>query len=411
MKFSFWIGGVVLLIVALWGHWYYWYSPRTRTGSPGGGTTTSQVFFGGSDLPLRLWIPFPHQNLAALERSVGDLEGVSEISSYLMSRDLASLPSFGPFRLPPARDLVIAGSPGGDRVVVAANVYPVVARLARLAGRLAGNAWLAGGTVQLHDSTVEVEWREGTWLAVQGDSVGREGGPVPDLVPSHALVKLNRPFGPVPEGLFRLDLEADGWSVVNAEPPAKKASDARPRTALPSGLALVAASTAPGSPPDSVTRTFVMLAEAGQVGDPLSRSVIAHRGSGQRWQLPAESLLSGLGFEVTETSRDGWSLAAYEEAALHEVEARLGSISELLASVDESPVELGIWMDLAEARGALEGLVRALSALPLPMSEQLRLWTIAANSLASLDPSGSLSLWIAGSPPRLELTLLSSDSD
>jgi hypothetical protein len=68
-------------------------------------------------------------------------------------------------------------------------------------------------------------------------------------------------------------------------------------------------------------------------------------------------------------------------------------------------------MDLAEAREALDGLVHTLSALPLPATEQIRLWTVAARSLASLDHSGSLSLLIGGSPTRLEMRLESQSSD
>jgi len=405
------MGGVVLLIVALFSHWFYWYAPRARTGRPPVTDSTSQVFFGAGDLALRLWVPFPHQNLAALERSIGALDGLSEVSSYWISQDLASLPSFGPFRLPPARNLVVAGSADGDRFVVAASVYPIVAWLARVAGRLAGNAWLAGGPVELHGRTVEVEWRDGMWLAAQGEVAGTAGQPVPDLVPSHALMRLDRSLGPVPEGLYRLDVEARGWRIVSAEPEAMQASDTRPRQRLPSKLALVAASTGPTSTPDPVIETFVMLAGVRGAGEQIARSVIAHRGAGERWRLPAERLLSGLGFEVSEGTQDGWSLAAYDEAAIREVAGQLSSISELLGSLDEAPLELGIWMDLAEAREALDGLVHTLSALPLPATEQTRLWTVAARSLASLDHSGSLSLLIGGSPTRLEMRLESQSSD
>jgi hypothetical protein len=399
------MGGVALLIVALFGHWYFWYAPRARTGSPGETSLTSHVLFGADDLPLRLWVPYPHQNLAALESTIGDLEGMSAVSSYLISQDLASLPSFGPFRLPPARDLVVAGSPDGDRIVVAASVYPVVALLARLAGKLAGNAWLAGGPVELHGRTVVVEWRDGVWLAAQGEVAEPEGQSLPDLLPSHALLNLTGSLGPVPEGLYRLDVEARGWRIVSAEPDAIQASDSRPPVVLPSGIALLAASTERKSTASSVIETFIMLSGVGGAGEQIARSVIAHRGAGERWDLPAERLLSGLGFEVSEGTRDGWSLAAYDEAAIHEVAGLLSLISDLLGSVGEAPLDLGIWLDLADARGALDGIARTLGALPLPESEQIRLWKMAAESLASFDSVGSLSLRIGGSPRRLEMRL------
>jgi hypothetical protein len=404
-KLSLGLGGVALLILALVSHAYYWYAPRPRVGRPGVEDPTSRLFFGARDLPLRVWVPFPHQNLAALEQAIGDLDGLSEVSSYLMSRDLASLPSFGPFRMPPARDLVVAGSPDGSRIVVAATVYPVVAGLARLAGRLAGNAWLAGGPVELHGRTVEVEWRDGMWIAAQGEGAELETLPVPDLQPTHSLVRLEQSLGPVPEGLYRVDVEARGWRIVSAEPAAMQASEARPLAKLPLGLALVAASIGSQSPPNSVIETFVLLSDVGGAGEQIARSVIAHRGAGERWQLPGERLLSGLGFEVSEGTQDGWSLAGYDEGAVLEVADQLSSILELLESVDEAPLNLGIWLDLAAARGALDGVVGTLTALPLPATEQIRLWTMAARSLASLDQSGSLSLRIGGLPPRLDMRL------
>ena len=143
-KFSLGLGGAALLIVALVSHAYYWYAPRARVGSPAVEAPTSQLFFGARDLPLRVWIPFPHQNLAALEHAIGDLEGLSEVSSYLMSQDLAALPSFGPFppatgqRSRPSRERRTA-----SRIVVGSHrVYPVVA-VAGQAGRKAGRQRLA----------------------------------------------------------------------------------------------------------------------------------------------------------------------------------------------------------------------------------------------------------------------------
>ncbi len=355
------------------------------------------------DLPVRIWIPYPHQNLGALERALGDLAGLSEVSSYLLAQDLASLPSFGPFRLPPSRDLVVAGSSDGSRVVVAASVFPLVARLARVAGRLADNPWLAGGSVELQGREVQVEWLEGTWLATQGEVSALEEQPIPDLAPSHALMRLEQSLGPVPKGLYRLDIEADGWRIVSVDSEARQSAESRPSESLPRTLALVAASTRSESGEDQVTRAFAMLSGAERANEQLTRSVVAQRGPGARWRLPAERLLSGLGFDVAQGTHDGWTLAAYDEAALRAVTDELAAISGLLESVGGSPLQLGLWMDLDEARRGLDGLARALDALPLPASEQIRRWTVAARALAALDDFSSLTLRITGSPPDLEL--------
>ena len=403
VKLSLWIGCSVLVVLALSGHWYYWYAPRARSGSLTPGASTTQFLLGADEVPLRLWIPFPHQNLGALERAADDLRGLSGVSSYALAQDLATLPSFGPFRLPPARDMVIAGSPDGDRILVAASVYPLVARLARVAGKLAGNPWLSGGSVELQGRTVEVEWRDGMWLAAQGSFESGNTRPVPDLEPTYALLSLKRAFGPVPGGLYRLDVGETGWRIVKTGPEVPRQAGSLPRQIVPSELALVAASADPGPPRDTTLRTFVLLAGEGGATEQISRAVVGHRGLGERWPLPAEKLLSGLGFEVSEAAVGGWSLAAYDPSAIRDVADQISSINDLLGPMEEESLDLGIWMDLAAARGALDGLVRALNALPLPATEQVRMWTVAAHSLASLDSSGSLSLRIEGEPPGLEL--------
>ena len=403
VKLSLWMGCAGLLAVALLGHWYYWYAPRARAGSPGDGDWTAGVFLGADDLPIRLWIPFPHQNLAALEGAVSDLQGLSAVSSYLLAEDLLSLPSFGPFRMPPARDLVIAGTPQGDRIVVGATVYPLVARLARAAGRLAGNPWLSGGSVELQGRTVEVEWRDGVWLAAQGPVSEGDPSLLPALEPAHALFSLGQPLGPVPGGHYRLDVGARGWRIASADHIPMQVAGPPSGPRIPPGLALVAMSASSDAARDPILRMFVLLSGEGGATEQLTRAVVGHRGSGERWLLPAEKLLSGLGFEVTDSTLDAWALVAYDELAIQQVVRQLPALSGWLESLEGESLELAIWVNLAAARGSLEGLARALSSLPLPATHQIRAWTLAAQSLASLDSSGSLSLRIEGQPPRLEL--------
>jgi hypothetical protein len=53
--------------------------------------------------------------------------------------------------------------------VVVAEVYPVAALFARLAGKLAGNPWLAGGAVSFRDRPAWVEWRGSSWVVRIGE--------------------------------------------------------------------------------------------------------------------------------------------------------------------------------------------------------------------------------------------------
>ena len=411
IRWSLWSGVAALLIVAVIGHWYYWYAPRSRTGSPRAAAPTSQVFFGQSELPLRLWVPYPHQNLAALEGAVGDLAGWTEVSSYLIAEDLAILPSFGPFRLPPARDLAVRGSPAGDRLVVAADVYPLVARLARVAGWLAGNPWLAGGSIDLQGSRLQVEWRGSTWLATQGNAALTGEPNVPELPPTHALLGLEEPYGPVPMGLYRLDVTDRGWRLASIDAPPERSTGSWATVKLPPSLALVAAATSSKSEAVTTTRVLAMPAGTDDVGEQLTRSVVAQRGGGERWRLPTERLLSGLGFEVREAAIGEWSAVAFDDGALREVTGQLPQISGLIDAVEDSPLVLGLWLDVAAARRALEGLVRAIESLPLPVADQVRQWTVAAKALSCLESEGSLRLQITGSPPRLEARFQGQDAD
>ena len=154
-----------------------------------------------------------------------------------------------------------------------------------------------------------------------------------------------------------------------------------------------------------------MPAGTDDVGEQLTRSVVAQRGGGERWHLPTERLLSSLGFEVGEAAIGEWTAVAFDGGALREVTDQLPQISRLIDAVEDSPLVLGLWLDVAAARRALEGLVRAIESLPLPVADQVRGWTVAAKTLSCLQSEGSLRLQITGSPPRLEARFQGQDAD
>jgi len=57
-----WVVMAVLLAVGAAAHVRYWYLPRERSASPAAGSAAA--VWSGAPLPLRVWIPYPHQNLA-----------------------------------------------------------------------------------------------------------------------------------------------------------------------------------------------------------------------------------------------------------------------------------------------------------------------------------------------------------
>ncbi len=137
--------GAFLLAAAA--HYRHYFSPRERAGvaSP----ELAALLAADSPFERVLWLASPHQNLGALDERVGDLELYLAELSRLTGVARPRLPRFGPFALPPAREIVMAWNGSGESFLGVARIEPGVAWLARLSGRIAGNPWLAGGRVDV----------------------------------------------------------------------------------------------------------------------------------------------------------------------------------------------------------------------------------------------------------------------
>ena len=203
--------GVVLVLAVLaaaTAHIAYWYAPRERPGRPDPSDLPARLLAAGP-LPIRLWIPYPHQNLAALERAASDAGSTIAVLVAVAGVQRADLPRFGPFRVPPSRELCVASDARGREVIAVARVYPGLAALARLAGRLAGNPWLAGGEVEMNGRPARVGWAGGGiwWVAsTPGFDPAALGDPrgLPDE-PALAIVRLESSVSLFPEGWYRLE--------------------------------------------------------------------------------------------------------------------------------------------------------------------------------------------------------------
>ena len=201
---------ILVLIAAVLGllavaHVFYWYAPRERPGSPTAGDPTAAVY-ASETLPLRLWIPYPHQNLAALRREAP--QGLASILRLLGVR-LPTLRRFGPFEIPPSRAVAIASDTRGDRFVAVAAVYPTVRWISRAAGRLARNPWLTGGTVESGGRPLRVGWSGGFWWVTSDPEIEIEpllatSEPFESLPASLAWLRTSRDLGPLPAGTYRL---------------------------------------------------------------------------------------------------------------------------------------------------------------------------------------------------------------
>ena len=72
--------------LAIAGHLWFWYAPRFRPSLPDEGPAARLLRH--ETLPLAVWIPFPHQNLALMERRLG-----VELQTLRGALDAAELPN------------------------------------------------------------------------------------------------------------------------------------------------------------------------------------------------------------------------------------------------------------------------------------------------------------------------------
>jgi hypothetical protein len=189
------IAGAVVFVALLAAHVVYWYVPRERAVVPrltaGGGAVPAPAQVGGSaGEPLRVlaagaydvcvWVPYPHQNLGALAEAIGDLQDVVGAAARLSSgeageesaprpREPEEAPTFGPFEVPPASEMVACSDLAGGRLRVVARIYPALAAVAKLAGRVAGNPWLAGGAA----GSTRISWQGRLWTVTAGPEAPR----------------------------------------------------------------------------------------------------------------------------------------------------------------------------------------------------------------------------------------------
>src|SRR6185503_18832743 len=137
-------GGCLLLLAALAiagaGHWAWWYRDRAHEMAP-----SKSRLLGEAMLPVRLWLPYPHQNLGALGKAVEHPREVLAAASRLAGLPEPAIPQLGAFGIPAARELLVEATRDGRNVRAAIRLYPATAVLIRIAGTVARNRWLAGG--------------------------------------------------------------------------------------------------------------------------------------------------------------------------------------------------------------------------------------------------------------------------
>ena len=263
---------------------------------------------------MALWLAYPHQNLGALEEafgSGGEREAFLAAIARLADLPEPALPRFGPFAAPPSRELVALSDEAGERVLVAARVYPLLAAVSRLAGKIAGNPWLAGGEVDAFGGRAEVRWDGTLWTvgnvplaevlpdgAAAGETAGQAGDE--EREPAVAELRLTRAVAFLPAGTMRLVRRDGGLELASQEGAAALARldaeldvglGAAPAATFAAGdLALLAVS-GPGGPLDQRGGDLFGQADEGEEAAAAATPDGTSTGDGEAAPSPAAGLI------------------------------------------------------------------------------------------------------------------------
>jgi len=386
---------VLLLVVAGVGHWIYWYRPRERADAPNPGTPAGALYF-DSDLPYRVWIPFPHQNFARLEQAIGDLERFSGAVAQLSGRVMPRLPSFGTSRVPPASELTVATDETGERFVAVARVYPLAGLLARWAGRLAGNPLLAGGETEIDGRPVSVSWDGGSWTVASRGSGVPATSPQKSRDPALAWARLGRPRGYLPAGEYRLQRVGPVLELVAGDDAAVSRLRQLDTVEPPLPLVLAELETTEAG---LSGRALALLPGVKSIAG-LPGALTLHRG-GRRWRVPGERLLKLVGDGPPTADVAGWTAVALENESLrHGV-----PLGRFVDSLEGSSISIGVWIDVGEARRLVVQTAEALEAVPLVGRREARRWRALEVALDPLVGADWLIATIVAEPPTVRVRL------
>lgn len=363
---------LLLLAVLLAAHVFYRYLPGERPAMPDPDGLPARMLASGA-FETCFWVPYPHQNLGALARAVEDWPGW--LAAVARTADLPppDLPSFGPFAVPPAREVAVCSDGDGRRIQIAAEIYPSVALIAKLAGRVADNPWLAGGTVERGGRRARVAWRGRLWTVQVGDPVELGWTRRVPRQRALAIVRLERAYSYLPPGTFVLSRRGDGLELALAdgeEPPSLALARNAP--------VLLALAGADGDKPPAALALFDT---ASGEGFRLPSAAVFHPPGAERWSLPGGKISEVLGAGVPRGNAAGWEIVATDAESVTQAEALAPRLSAIVPPVPLSPAAQGqkavrLALSLAPAPTLeLAGrVVDFLDKVPLVERRQVRRW-------------------------------------
>lgn len=395
--------------LALFGHIYYWYWPRVHTAVPDPEAPFT-AWLRNESFVYSVWIPYPHQNLAALNR-LGGL-GPAELRSLgrLAGLPEPHFPSFGSLSLPPSSALAALSDEDGQSFAVAADVYPIFALFSRLAGKVAGNPWLGGGEVMVEGRKMIVWWQGNVWMVSSPVEIplqnGEKAGSAIEPRPVLLVARVRHELELLPPGLYRLlfDPSAATFELRSQIDLPPELSKERPDLGGASAylLAFAGARAGFGMP----RQALVFFRHSDEQSTDFPPAAIFCAVGSERWQLPAEDLLELSGRKATTEEHDGWQIATFEPAALAGGRALIPEVRELAESERVSHLVFGAWLDLEPAAREVARLGRMLDRAPLVSRRKVERWHDLEKVLqGSSRRFRRLSLVVADDPRSLLLSL------
>ncbi len=419
------------LILGAGVHIFYWYWPRERAGAPEPGSYGARLLASGA-YGACLWLPYPHQNLGTLTASLSDGSAFLAAIGREAGTASPSLPAFGPFTVPPSREIVACSDLNGERFLLVARVYPGLAAVARLAGTMAANPWLKGGSVrearghgdEVRERVLQISWQDGWWMVRSGPvpqlSEAGPAAPVPET--SLGILRLQREVWELPAGEYRLarrdgDLEialAGGDEPAGLEAPVGGAAG-EPVLLAVAGPAWPAEETRPL--PAAALALFDV--QGGLKIGPieLPGGAVFNPPGGSRWALPARGLAGLLTDNLPRGNAAGWDIVAFDAESLGRAVALAPRISALVppgskgmagaagAAGSDTRLVIGAWLRPGPALFRLHQMRRGLEKVPLIDRAQVERWRDWETLLSPFASCDRLSVASARTPASFRLRL------
>lgn len=390
----------LLVLALIAGHILRSYWPRERPAAPDPDGLPARLMASGA-YEACFWVPYPHQNVGELSEVVEDGSAWLEAAARVAGVPPPVLPSFGPFAVPPSKEIAVCSDLDGERFFVAAHVYPGLGAIAKAAGTVADNPWLAGGEITESRGTghavvervLRVAWNEGVWTVTSGAGPPPVGPATQPLLHPRSLgiVRLEREISGFSDGDYLLRRRQGDLELArdSSEPVPDVPSPFQDPTGGQSRPVLLAVSGAswPDEEPRPLPPAAFALFETGEgegkkfgpFGE-LPGAAVFHPPGSKRFSLPGEGLTGLIAGALPKAEVAGWQILAMDGSSLRRAEALAPGLAELAppdvteALNRDGRLVLGLWLQPRPAVRLVARVNKFLEKVPIANREQVRRW-------------------------------------